>query len=266
MNRPLTLAIAALGLLGSAAPAVTSTASSAASSSLTRSVTSPAPTSSATQVHLSEAHALAAGTAAPRAGTMYSFSSMLEGKPVRWNPCTPIHWKFRAPGAPAGGITVVKQAVARVAQATGTSWVFDGTVSTAPSTSWLPTSTDTIKPVLIGWADAASSDLLRGQARNVLGVTRTAWFGAQQNGHSLAVIRAAVIALDRTDKLPLNGSVSWKAVALHEISHAMGLDHAGNSRQLMYPVLQAGIADLQSGDLAGLSRVGRAAGCVVVPS
>jgi hypothetical protein len=45
----------------------------------------------------------------------------------------------------------------------------------------------------------------------------------------------------------------------------MGLDHAANSRQLLYPILQRGLTDLQSGDLQGLAKVGRQAGCVTVP-
>jgi hypothetical protein len=43
----------------------------------------------------------------------------------------------------------------------------------------------------------------------------------------------------------------------------MGLAHVGDSSQLMAAVLPAS-ADLQAGDLAGLSRVGSGAGCVVV--
>lgn len=254
MIRRLGLAAAALGLVAAVVPAMVSPAAATAGH---RAV--PA-------IHLSAADAVMTGVTNPATGSLYTFDSLVDGRPIRWNPCAPIHWQFRAPGAPTGGLTVVKQVVARVAQTTGTTWVFDGTVGTAPTTAWLPTTTTSVRPVLIGWADATSSDLLRNQPRGVLGVTRTAWMGVRKDGHSYAVIRAAVIALDRSDRLPLNGPVSWRTVALHEMSHAMGLDHAGSSRQLMYPVLQPGLADLQSGDLQGLARVGRSAGCVVLPS
>ena len=98
----------------------------------------------------------------------------------------------------------------------------------------------------------------------MLGVTRTAWFGMTRNGVSTAAIKAAVVVLDRTDRLPLTGPMSWRTVALHELTHAMGLDHAGSSRQLMYPVMQRTLTDLQTGDLAGLRRVGAAGGCVTI--
>ncbi len=244
--------LAALGLAASLTPALTPALSAA-------SVAAPAPV-----VHLSEPDAVLAGLTAPATGSTYTVAQLLNGQPIRWNPCAPIHWQFRAAGAPAGGLTVLKQAVARVAGATGTRWVFDGVVASVPGTAWLPRTSSGVRPVLIGWGDAASSDLLRGQATGVLGVTRTAWFGMTRNGVSTAAIKAAVIVLDRSDRLPLTGPVSWRTVALHELTHAMGLDHAGSSRQLMYPVMQRTVADLQAGDLAGLRRVGAAGGCVTL--
>ena len=249
MTRRLGLLVAALGLAASLTPSGGS-------------ATAAAPVAPAPTVHLSAAEPVISGAYKPATGANYTFSTMIAGKPIRWNPCAPIHWRFRAAGAPTSGLTIVKQSVARVAQATGTQWIFDGTTSAVPTSRWLPTSTTSIRPVLIGWADASSSDLLRNQPRGVLGVTRTAWFGVQRDGQTVAAIKAAVIALDRTDRLPLNGAVSWRSVLLHEITHAMGLDHAGSSRQMMYPVLSTKLTDLQYGDLEGLRRVGRSAGCI----
>ncbi len=213
-------------------------------------------------VHLSEADAVAAAAPHVVYGSSYRISTILSGKAVRWNPCAAIHWQFRTADAPSWGLTLTRQAVARIAQVTGTRWVYDGAVSTAPSSAWLPHSPGGARPVLIGWTDGAHSDLLRGRASTVLAVTRTAWFGVVRNGVTTAAIKAAVIALDRSDRLPVTGGASWKAVLLHELGHAMGLDHAGSSAQLMYPVLQRNLPDLQSGDLLGLSKVGARLGCV----
>ena len=86
------------------------------------------------------------------------------------------------------------------------------------------------------------------------------------NFADLAATRAAVIALDRTDKLPLRGGTSWSSVVLHELAHTMGLAHVADRAQLMATVLPRSVASLQAGDRTGLSKVGRDAGCVVVPT
>lgn len=208
----------------------------------------------------------AAGTTAAAPVASYRFSTVLSGKPVRWNPCAPIRWTANLTGAPAGGLQVLQAAVARVAAVSGTRWVYVGPSRTVPTSAALPRTSATSPPVLIGWTDATRSDLLRGQPRTVLGMTKTKWFGVQlPDGRKIAALRGAVIALDRTDRLPLRGSVSWQATALHELGHAMGLAHVADRRQLMATVLPRGVADLQSGDRTGLTRVGRPAGCVVVP-
>jgi hypothetical protein len=196
----------------------------------------------------------------------YRFSSILDGQPVRWNPCQAIHWKANVARGPVGGLDVLKAAVAHIASVTGTSWAFDGTTATVPSTSYLPTTpSNTNKPVVIGWTDGTASDLLRGKPAQVLGMTRTVWFGVDDGmGHRAAATRAAVVALDRTDHLPLRGTQSWSATALHELGHVMGLDHPADSHQLMAATLP-NVSSYQSGDNTGLVRLGRTAGCVVIP-
>ncbi|HUR52292.1 MAG TPA: matrixin family metalloprotease [Mycobacteriales bacterium] len=213
-------------------------------------------------VHWSDADPIGGATSTTVTSALYKFAAVVNGKPVRWNPCQTIYWQFRYTAAPASARTVVRAAVARVAQLTGTKWVEKGSTSALPASGWLPRSSDGIRPVLIGWTDAAHSDLLRNRPASVLGVTRTAYFGTTVAGISLAATKAAVIALDRTDKLPLTGRVSWKTTLLHELGHAMGLDHVGNTAELMYPVLGRSMTDFQAGDKAGLARLGRSAGCI----
>lgn len=195
----------------------------------------------------------------------YRFSSYVGGKAVRWNPCATIHWRFRTTYAPSGGYYYVRDAINRISLATGIRFRYDGPTTATPTSKWLPTSTTNIRPLLIGWTDGSHSDLLHGLPSGVLGVTRTAYFGATVDGAQVAATKAAVVALDRTDRLPMSGPVSWSAVLQHELSHAMGLDHVTNSRELMYPVLSRRIYALQYGDLLGLRRAGVASGCISLP-
>lgn len=255
------LPLAALGLVASGVLAASSLVAGPAP---VTGAPAPAPLAAASEptVTWTEPDGVMAGTATTSTSTLYKFATVLNSKPVRWNPCQPIHWRFRTAGAPTGALAVVKSAVSAVSYATGIKWVYDGTTTSTPTSSWLPKSSTSIRPVLIGWTDAAHSDLLRNQAAAVLGVARTAYFGVTINGVQLAATKAAVIALDRTNKLPLTGSVSWKTTLLHELSHAAGLTHVSNSKQLMYPVLQRSLYTLQSGDKAGLYRLGRSAGCI----
>jgi hypothetical protein len=49
---------------------------------------------------------------------------------------------------------------------------------------------------------------------------------------------------------------------MHEIAHAAGLDHTMSRAQVMYPVMQPGLARFGAGDLAGLAKVGARQGCI----
>ncbi|MCA1712414.1 MAG: matrixin family metalloprotease [Actinobacteria bacterium] len=93
-------------------------------------------------------------------------------------------------------------------------------------------------------------------------MTRTTWFGRTTSTGTVAATRGAVVALDRTDRLPLRGYNSWTAVALHELGHAMGLAHPNDSGELMNAVLPRTLASLQTGDRTGLYKLGRAQGCI----
>jgi hypothetical protein len=223
-------------------------------------------------VHWSEADGITAGMATTTTSTAtYKFTTLVNSKPVRWNPCQVIHWRYNPAGQPSWlrsdgsryyGFDVIRSAMAKVSTATGIRWVYDGKTTSVPTSKWLPTSVATIRPVLIGWTDGAHSDLLASQPASTLAVTRTAYFKTVVDGVTLAATKGMAIAFDRTNKLPGVGNQSWRSVALHELSHGMGLSHVGTTSQVMYPMLTNLHRELQSGDLAGLSRLGRSQGCI----
>jgi hypothetical protein len=236
----------------------------ALAAALVPAVPAAAPLAAPVTRHLAGPDALTAGaTVTTSTGSSYAFSAVVGGKPVRWNPCATFHWRANVMRAPLGGLDVLKAAVASVAASTGTTWVFDGTTTAAPSSTWLPTS-NVVKPVLIGWTDGTASDLLRYKPAGVLGMTRTVWFGRTTSTGTVAATRGAVVALDRTDRLPLRGTNSWSAVALHELGHAMGLAHPNDGGELMNAVLPRTLSSLQTGDRKGLYYLGRSQGCITV--
>jgi hypothetical protein len=254
--RRLTLAALVLGLLATFAPHSALAPLSALAPSDTQPPARTEPTLHLTAPEAFGAPATATGTAP------YKFSVLVAGKPVRWNPCQTIYWKYNPSGGPKGGYDVITSAIKRVAYLTGTRWKYVSSTRTEPTSKWLPSSTSSIRPLLIGWSDASQSDLLRGQAKSVLAVARTAYFQVAIDGANVAATKSAVIALDRTDRMPLYGAVSWRATVLHELGHVMGLDHVGSRSQLMYPVLQRDLKTLMAGDQAGLRKLGRESGCV----
>ena len=222
----------------------------------------PTPTTSAPRA-IEPAPAPVAPPPAPApapASTSFAFASMDQGQPVRWNPCAALEWVFSATGAPAGGLDLARAAVANLAAATGIPFTYAGTTTAVPSRAW--TTTRGAGPALIvGWTTGASSDLLSGVAPGVAGVTRWTWWGVPKaDGGYTAVLSRAAIALDSTDRLPMTGSISWRGVLKHELGHAAGLGHVNDTTQLMNPVLTR--EDFAAGDLAGLARLGRPAGCL----
>lgn len=56
-------------------------------------------------------------------------------------------------------------------------------------------------------------------------------------------------------------------VILHESAHAMALEHTHAKHQVMNPVLTSATPKgFGRGDLAGLKKLGRPAGCIAVPA
>ena len=197
---------------------------------------------------------------APVTSTSYAFAATDQGQPVRWNPCVALQWVFSTAGAPAGGLELARAAVANLAAATGIDMVYAGTTTAIPNRAWTSTRDDG-PALIVGWTTGESSDLLAGLASGVAGVTRWTWWGVPKAGGGYtAVLSRAAIALDSTDRLPMTGTISWRGVLKHELGHAAGLGHVNDTSQLMNPVLTR--EDFAAGDLAGLSRLGRPAGCI----
>jgi hypothetical protein len=194
---------------------------------------------------------LAAGHAAS-----YAFMSELApGDPIRWNPCSTVHWTFNPANAPAGGLAAVQSAVTRIGQATGLSFTYDGTVSSVPTSSYLDTQTAAsgFRPLLVGWSTPSASALLANQPATLVGMDQTIW---ARPATGATHIVSGVVALNADVNAPTSGRNSWYTFALHELGHAVGLAHTTDATQIMNATIPAAATDYGSGDLTGLSKVG----------
>lgn len=202
-----------------------------------------------------------AAAAVSGSATDYSFlaTNRKDGSPARWNPCRAIHWRVNATGAPVDGGQHIEEALRRISAATGLVFVRDGRTSILPDGK-----------TFLGWG---TTDLVIGYAtatqRPVLAGSVVGDGGAQLRWHDDGrwQIGKGYVLLDRIDlvKKPRGFGTgnTQGSVYLHELGHAVGLGHARALPQVMYGRGSASsVATWQRGDLAGLARLGRKAGCL----
>lgn len=182
------------------------------------------------------------------------------GGPLRFNPCQPVEYVVNLTHAPPGALAVVSAAVNQTSAATGIRFVYAGLSAESGSfdldrPAFLPDLyPGRWAPVLISW------DSLR-YLPNEKHVGANAhdppaeWVGTQP----ARVSGALSVNLDDP------GPPSYlKVLLMHELGHVLGLAHASDPGEVMYPyTIRA--RDWGQGDLAGLAKVGRPAGCLPEP-
>lgn len=189
------------------------------------------------------------------------------GGPARWNPCEPIHYVVNLGGTHPSALDDVTEAVRRISEATGITFVYDGLTAERPVDERDPVQParygDRWAPVLIAWTNERDTDIP---------------FETDEDGDAVAVARPWFDLLDPTittgwivvneDYALVPGfSVpgSRGVTILHELGHIMGLDHAESEAEVMHP--SGGFAtDLGPGDRSGLSELGIGSGCRDTPA
>lgn len=180
------------------------------------------------------------------------------GHVARWDPCTTIRVRVNHsdPRAPADADALVTAALTRLEVASGLHLEVVG------STTFMPyAGTGLRQPdadLVIAWTDAATVPALAGDVAGQGGATWTTTRAASR-------IWRAHLVLDVEDPLQ-PGFAKGRSVGtalLHELGHTVGLTHVDDPEQVM----SAGLGEVsrptfQAGDLAGLQRVGAAAGCL----
>jgi Matrixin len=219
----------------------------------------PAPAAPPTQARTASA------AAAPVAGE-YAFEQRNpDGSPARWDPCTPIHYVVNLAAAPPGAGADVAGAIARLAAATGLTFVADGPSTEIPAKA-RPTEEPALyghrwAPLLIAWTHPGATDFIT--TEDALGEGGATWV-ARVGGPEVYVTGEVAIDAGTTRGLPdgFGPGTTIGLLLLHELGHAVGLAHVNDPDEVMYPTLKPRpVAAYGPGDLAGLVALGRGAGC-----
>lgn len=192
---------------------------------------------------------------------------------LRWNPCGPvIRYRVNLKHAKTGQkLKDVKRAVAETALATGLRFQYRGKTKAHAFAG------PNQKP-----ARPADADLLISWTKNKQ--SRGVPFGKQSStvGYGGLSTTGAPLSSDaRGDVIPANrGDVAMRAnwnwggnkqatygVLLHELGHAVGLDHVTDNTQVMFGSWMPWTPKRwAAGDLGGLNRMGMADGCIQIPN
>ncbi len=178
---------------------------------------------------------------------------------ARFNPCKPIDYRINIAQAAPWAASTIDTAVAAIALGTGLRFRYRGTTSAVPwATKGTPKQTRSTD-LLIAFAPQSQTkeDITGKQGRG--GAAKMVW-GRDRRGR-LALIKRAGVVIDTVK--PLDAAQATRVV-IHEIGHAVGLGHTGDVSQQMNGTAEGYYSPLQlgAGDLTGLAKVGRQAGCV----
>jgi hypothetical protein len=210
----------------------------------------------------------AAANASSSASGRYTFLTTFRGKPVRWDPCAPITYRVNLNGsAPASELRHVHAAFAELGRALGgVRFAYKGATGVVPDKSddAKAARTNIVVAFAAPGAGRAKSSMIKGREAARGGFGPTSW--TTGDGAHVPIAKAGAVVVDAR-KFRTMSRKTRTALYLHEIGHVLGLGHAGDRAQLMYPtLLNSGPRTYAAGDRSGLEQLGRAAGCLQVPA
>jgi hypothetical protein len=192
---------------------------------------------------------------------------------ARWNPCQPaITYRVNLKGVAAAKrnatLKLVKAAFVKLAAADGLKYAYRGTTQFVPQKS---NSAEQPAEIVVAAVPRTSTDL--GLTRDSLGyggLTWVTWSGSGSHGDGAAVVRGYVVldskAITRL-KPGFGAGRTLGNLVLHELGHATGLEHTAATGEQMNPTLSDSSPNgYAAGDLAGLAKIGTAAGCITIPA
>lgn len=197
------------------------------------------------------------GHQAEGSGTDWSY--LLDGG-SRWDPCEPVRWAYNPRGQGYAGLADVHRAFAKISGVSGlqfqyageTSWRYLGNIRD----SGFPDDVD----ITVTWADASELDDLAGTR---VGIAGGSGAPAADGADVDFEMSRGYVVLDNGHALPGGfAEPGWGQVLLHETLHSLGMGHAEELVQVMYPAAHDGNTQFGAGDITGMTRVGLPAGCL----
>jgi len=193
-------------------------------------------------------------------------------KPVRFNPCEPIHFVINPADAPAGGLKDVRDGFRMIAEAGGYTFVDDG-VTDADRFDFARLAYNPARygerwaPIVVSWGRLGSQgrgDVViagMGNGQVVDGAIVTGMLNLNAD---------ARIDASRETPIPdgFGEGISWGRVILHELGHVFGLGHVESKNAIMHEALLEQTRSLTQygvGDIQAWRQLGRQAGCTQTP-
>lgn len=197
---------------------------------------------------------------------------------VRWDPCQAITYRVnvtflaRRASVRRAAIRDARSAARRLSAQLGVPFSYRGVTRqiprNTPTTSWYERQAGS--EIVVAWVrrtnPRARSNLLGSGAIGTGGYVYKTWSDGLR--HKAAIGRGFVVLDAARDLRPGFGrGVTRGALLLHEMGHVVGLHHVGARSELMYPRMVSRVSSrYRAGDRAGLYQLGRAQGCLNVPS
>ncbi|WP_183407062.1 hypothetical protein [Nocardioides marmorisolisilvae] len=184
-------------------------------------------------------------------------------EPVRWNPCTAITYRINPNGvAGTAAINRVWSAVAEASRATGIPFKYLGRTAVVPDDTYNPTK-GTTADLVITWARSGYGSTRSAMLPSDNRVAGIGGYSTMHTNKGFELAHTGYVVFNSGHVFTMSARRQY-VVALHELGHVLGLGDVSDGRQIMNgSVLANGPSHYATGDLSGLHRLGRSAGCLV---